>query len=246
MRVGTYEFRPKRVPSLVMLVLLPLLISLGFWQLDRAEQKRELQILLNERLARPSVQTGSSALLFTDMRFRKVDIQGQFDGKRQYLLDNRINQGRPGYEVYTPLRFDGGAGIILVNRGWRPLGKDRRILPDISLDSEKIRVSGVLSLPPGKLLSLGADGTLQQNDWPRRVRNIDLQQIGMQLGYTMPPYVLQLDAGSKSAYVQIWKAYADSPQKNLSYAIQWFSMAGVLLLIYIVLNSRRVSSPEEE
>ena len=246
MRFGAFEFRPKLVPSLVTLLLLPVLVSLGFWQLDRAVQKRELQALLFERLGAPEISISSVELAQPDMRFRKVRIKGIFDGRRQYLLDNRIYQGRPGYEVYTPLRLEGGAGMILVNRGWVPLGQNRTVRPDIRVDSGEQQLTGVLSHPPGQLLSLGEIDNPANVDWPRVVRDINLQQIGKDLGYTMPPYVLQLDADNKSAYVQIWKAYADNPQKNQSYAIQWFSMAVVLLLIYIGLNSRRFSSPEEE
>src|SRR5690625_517931 len=40
MRLGRYRFQPSLWPSLAVLLLLPLLLGLGFWQLDRAEQKR--------------------------------------------------------------------------------------------------------------------------------------------------------------------------------------------------------------
>lgn len=249
MRIGSFDFSPRLLPTLATAVVIPILLSLGFWQMDRAVEKRQLQALMQERLQQPLVRLKNTTSLHQDMNFRRVELSGHFDNSHQYLLDNRIYKGQIGYGIYSPFSFDSGESWIMVNRGWTPADKDRTILPKIEVDSEKTGLQGILSQPPGQLIHLGGQVESQQ-DWPQRVQNIDLMKIARDTGLRLQPYVLNLDVSSRHAYFQDWKPYVDTPQKNQSYAIQWFSMAVVLLLIYVSLNSRRVknttSKPDEE
>lgn len=247
MRIGPYDFSPGLLPTLATLIILPILISLGFWQMDRAVVKQKLQTLTQERLQAPATHIKTTTSLQADMNFRRATMTGHFDHEHQYLLDNRIYKGQVGYGVYTPFSFDGGESWIMVNRGWTPSENDRNRLPNIDVDSKTTELVGVLSPPPGELMQLGERQEISKS-WPARVRNIDLVRIEKELGIRVQPYVLHLDAGSVQAYIQDWKPYVDTPQKNQSYAIQWFSMAVVLLLIYISLNSRRVinSTPKSD
>ncbi|NNG14339.1 MAG: SURF1 family protein [Gammaproteobacteria bacterium] len=235
------------MPTLATATVLPILVSLGFWQLDRAVVKQELQVLTQERLQAPAKRIKATTSLLEDMSFRRATMSGNFDNEHQYLLDNRIYKGQVGYGVYTPFSFDKGESWIMVNRGWTPSGKDRTKLPNIDVSAGVVELAGILSPPPGQLMQLGGQQELIIN-WPERVRNIDLARIEKELGTRVQPYVLHLDATSEQAYFQDWKPYADTPQKNQSYAIQWFSMAVVLLLIYISLNCRRVrnSTPKSD
>jgi surfeit locus 1 family protein len=135
----------------------------------------------------------------------------------------------------------------MVNRGWTPAGQDRAELPEIKVSSRESGVEGVLSQPPGQLMRLG-NPVESSKSWPKRVQNIDLALIEKDTGLRLQPYVLHLKASSEQAYFQDWTPYVDTPQKNQSYAIQWFSMAVVLLLIYISLNTRRLrkSAPQKD
>lgn len=247
MRIGAFDFRPRLLPTLAMAIVMPILISLGFWQMDRAVEKQQLQVLLQERLQAPVKRIRSTDNLQEDMTFHRAVMRGSFDNEHQYLVDNRIYKGQVGYGVYTPFSFDKGESWIMVNRGWTPSGKDRSKLPNITVKNETVEITGALSHPPGQLMQLGKRQELT-NSWPERVQNIDLAKIAKEMGVRIQPYVLHLDATSEQAYFQDWKPYVDTPQKNQSYAIQWFSMAVVLLLIYISLNSRRVrnSTPKSD
>lgn len=242
MRIGAFDFRPRLLPTLVTAIVLPLLLSLGFWQMDRAIEKQQLQLLLQNRLDEPVRHISSTDNLQEDMTFRRVVMRGYFDNDQQYLQDNRIYKGQVGYGVYTPFSFDRGESWIFVNRGWTATSKDRSQLPAITVTAETTELLGILSQPPGQLMQLGGQQA-QMSQWPARVQNIDLMQIEKETGKRVQPYVLQLDASSEHAYFQDWKPYVDTPQKNQSYAIQWFSMAVVLLLIYVSLNIRRVKNP---
>lgn len=243
LRVAQYRFRPGWVTTLVTLLLLPLLISLGSWQLNRAGEKRQLQSELEQRLTAPTERVVQAARLTDQWRFRKVLVSGYFMAERQYLLDNQIAQGRVGYQVFTPLELAHGGGCLLVNRGWIALGVDRTQLPALPVDGGMQELSGVLSEPPGELLQL-AEPRGATPRWPQVVQHIDLTRIAAALDCTLPRLVLQLGAEHPDALVPIWRPYVDTPQKHVSYAVQWFAMAAIVLILYILLNTRRIPRPE--
>jgi surfeit locus 1 family protein len=240
MKLGHYEFKPGLIPTLVTLILMPIFISLGFWQLDRAGQKRVVQTELTDTLQHAQVKVFKS-IDDQELLFRRVEIEGRFEAEYCYLLDNAIWQGKPGYLVLMPFRYAGGRAVMLVNRGWLALGSSRDDLPAIPTPSGIVTLQGVLSEPPGKLLELDSTARLDTTarKWPQVIQQVDLEQIGQQLGYTMSPLMLQINADSPHAFMQAWRPLVDTPQKNISYAIQWFLFAAILLLLFVILNTKR-------
>jgi len=239
MRLGPYQFQPSLRISLISGVVFSILMSLGVWQLNRAEQKAQTQQALSESLALSELEIVTPLKTSTAYRFRHARLQGRFDTKHQYLLDNHIYKGRPGFLVITPFWYANDNAVILVNRGWLPLGKTRQDLPNIIVSDTQQNISGILADLPGKLPSFGIGPPVNSGQWPRIIRDVEIEQISLDLGYTMPPYLLQLGQDNPAAYTQNWQAIASGPEKNQSYAIQWFSMALVILILFIGLNSRR-------
>lgn len=248
MRLGNYTFTPKLIPSVAVILLLPLFISLGFWQLDRADEKSRLADEVQNSLAKAPLALETGIKDEAEYRYRRVEVYGVFESSRVYLLDNAIWQGKPGYLVLMPFHYAGGKASVLVNRGWLPVGATRSELPPVTTPAESLSVTGILSAPPGKLLELDATAKMDATatSWPQVIQQVDMQQIGQQLGYTIAPLILQIDPGHPAAFAQGWKAFVDGPQKHISYAVQWFSFAGIMLLLYVVLNSRRIDIKRNE
>ncbi len=72
------RFRPGIVPTLVVGLPLPVLVSLGFWQLGRgAEKSALLQTYSERRVAEPMASTELQHS--ADPAFRRVRLHGQFD-----------------------------------------------------------------------------------------------------------------------------------------------------------------------
>ncbi|KPV41400.1 hypothetical protein AN478_02150 [Thiohalorhabdus denitrificans] len=238
MRIGRFEFRPRLVPALATLVLLPGLLGLGFWQLERAEQKRDLLAgweAAKEGAPRPL----SRALEGKDTaRFSRVAAEGRYDGSRQFLLDNRIRDGRPGFQVLTPLRLEGREAAILVNRGWVPMGEGRRPLSDLSVPRGPQRVAGLLADPPSVGLRLGPPDA-GNGEWPRVVQYVAPERVADQLGYPVMGRVLQLGEGQAHGYRRDWEAPVSfGPERHVGYAVQWFALAAALVTIFLVVNTK--------
>ncbi len=237
MRAGSLEFRPGLWPTLVTVVLLGILIGLGFWQLDRADQKRALLAKYRTENKAAVVRIDKRLTSAKTLEYQLGEARGRYDNSHQFLLDNRTHDGVVGYHVLTPLRLAGGAAV-LINRGWIPLGQSRERLPDITVSDADRRVRGKLKLVPEKVFMLGEEPAREQ--WPWRVQRIDVQLFANELGYPLMPYVVLLDAGTEDGYQRDWRPLKFGPERNLGYAVQWFGLAGALLLIYFFVNTRRV------
>ncbi len=239
MRFGSVEFRPAWRPTLITLVVFGILLSLGFWQLDRAAQKRAL---LTE------YQAGSHhALLRLDANLRSVQgleyqpagASGRYDGAHQFLLDNRTHDGQVGYEVLTPLKLAGAAVGVLVNRGWIPLGGSRDRLPEVTVDGAPREVRGRIRGVSTKGFRLGEE--TPRRGWPYRVLRVDLAHLSAQLGYRLLPMVLLLDPDQPDGYVRQWHPLRQTfgPERNVGYAVQWFALAATLVVIYLAVNLKK-------
>jgi len=239
MRLWRCEFRPGLWPSLATLVMLPLLVGLGFWQLERAAWKQELIDAHEESMHLGPVELTWLLQSGGLEAYRPVGVRGHYDLDHQLLLDNRIYHGQVGYDVLTPLRLPGG-GVVLVNRGWVPTGSDRSVLPDLPGPQETVVLEALTSLPE-KVFRLGA-AEERHAGWPKVVQQLDMEQLQRLLQTPLLPVILLLDASAEHGFVRDWKpAYAVTPDKHRAYALQWFTLAAVLLLIYIGVNCTRIS-----
>lgn len=240
MTLGGLRFRAPLIPSLAVLLLLPVLTSLGLWQLDRAEQK---QVLLDRHAANAEdapLRLDAQAGEVEAFRYRKAIATGRYLGDRQILLDNQVQGGRVGYHVFTPFWLEPEGGVVLVNRGWVALGASRAQLPEVPVAGDERAVSGMLNRPPSVGLRLESSDTPTPEGWPRVTPYLDIEQIGEWLGYNVLPMIMWLEPSEADGYVREWRILESGPEKHLGYAFQWFSLAAALLVIYLVVNVRRI------
>lgn len=239
MRLGRIEFRPGLWPSVVTLLLLALLLALGMWQLQRAEQKRAL---LDAYAARPTDEAVQLAAGFEpgpEWRYRRAAATGHYDAAHQFLLDNRVYQGRVGYHVLTPLQLESSDYVVLVNRGWVPQGATRAELPVIPAPSDRQQLVGLIDLPPDKVFALG-EGEDRDPGWPKVLQRVRLQLQAEQLDRKLLPLILLLADDQTGGFVRDWKPVVFGPERHVGYAVQWFSLALALTVIYLGVNLRRV------
>lgn len=244
MRFADYDFNPSWLPSMVTLCLLALLLSLGSWQLGRGTEKQRLLDNFALRSTDLPLQIDLKQRSAEGLQFRLVVGKGRYDTRRQYLLDNRTHGGVAGYHVLTPLRLSEQAGV-LVNRGWVPVGERRDRLPDVEVTDKPIVVQGMVAIPSQNAFLLGPAG-YEFGAWPRVVQRVELATMEAQLGYSLLPYVVQLDPDEPRGFVRQWQPYVGiGPERHRAYAFQWFSLAVALVIIYVAVNVQRSVRKDE-
>lgn len=216
------------------------LLGLGFWQLTRATEKSHF---LEQQQQATSKDTMTLTTIMSDNaashRYRRIKLNGVYDASHQFLLDNQILKGQVGYFVVTPFRVQGSHRAVLVNRGWLPLNKDRRILPDVSITVLKNHLAGRINQFPGTGIILTGANTPTAG-WPSVVQLVDYQVLAKKLGYPLFPFQIELDADMDEGYLREWKAVKIMlPQQHIAYAFQWFALA--ITLTYLFIRVSRVS-----
>ncbi|MEB0039173.1 MULTISPECIES: SURF1 family protein [unclassified Pseudomonas] len=227
------RFQPGVAPTLVVFLLLPLLIFLGFWQLDRGEQKR---VLLNQyaerRVADPIASTQLEQT--ADPAYRRVQLRGQFDAAHSLMLDNSTRGGRGGIELIQPFHDQASGLWLWVNRGWLPW-PDRRTSPVFTTPQQVLSLSAWVYVPTAATFQLGADPV--GAPWPRLVTAVNPGKLWTELGRSGFADELRLEPGP-AAYQLDWPIVAMGPEQNLGYAVQWFAMAVALFGLFLYLGYR--------
>lgn len=221
--------------ALLALTFIVIFTGLGCWQLSRATEKKILVKYFTQRTESSPLKASE---LHGEIRYYQAEISGEFENQHTLLLDNKIEDGQPGYEVYTLFKAQGLSAPILIDRGFVPLTQSRKILPAIRAINGRVTLSGMLNLPPayvsfGKLSD--SPGTS-----PLRVEYINLKELaGIFQQGELFPYVLHLKADNPAAYHIKWQAVTMQPEKHMGYAIQWFAFALTLLILFVALNRQR-------
>jgi len=233
-----WAFTPKLLPTLGFIVLLPLLLKLGFWQLDRAEFKQHIQAQYqSSSQAAPLPLSQLNTKNIEALDYSPISLTGHYDNAHQFLLDNRVRHRRVGYDVLTPFIPSQGNKIILVNRGWIPSTGDRKQLPRIKQVNGTQHIKGLIKLPMKKFFTL-SQHTISQT-WPRLTQNLNLKKISASYQRPLYPFIVLLSPEAPHGYIREWKPTAMPPKKHWGYAVQWFALAGTLVIMYLALNLKK-------
>lgn len=221
------------------LILLAFLLSLGFWQLKRADEKRIFIADQREAENKKVVQLSLMDLDPEGIRYRQIEVSGDYDPQHQYLIDNQIINGQAGYFVMTPFKIDGLDKAVLVNRGWVVLNKDRRILPNLDFSvTETVLTGRINNFPSVGMKLVGAE--IPTEGWPSVVQVVDTLILSKKLGYSLLPFQIELDTNMKNGYQREWKKRTVmSPEKHIGYSIQWFGLALALTVLFIKISKEQ-------
>jgi len=236
---GGFRFEPEWRITLFTVLMAPLLLGLGFWQLQRADEKAILAATFDARAAQaPATLASLAGRSPEELAYLPVQLAGSFLPDAYFLLDNRVREGQFGYEVLGIVALDNG-GAALVNRGWVPGDASRRELPLVPEVAGPVELAGHIYVAPGKPYLLGEQAI--DPGWPKRIQAVEMERLRGAVEDLVAgplfPYPVRIDAGQPGALRADWQIINVSPAKHLGYAVQWFSMAAVLVLIYVYRNS---------
>ncbi len=238
MQIGIFRFQPKIQWSLLTSVGLAIFLLLGFWQLDRADQKARLSSQFEEQSRTKAIDLNSNEIEIESMRYLPITVTGRYQSASQYLLDNQVHKGSVGYHVYTPLRLDYQDKVVLINRGWIPLIGQRSNLPDLEVDEDNRVITGVVNRFSEPALKLGSPEN-QSNRWPKVLQYFEPKILKTQLKSPVLPFVVLLDPTATDGYLREWHPPSSGADRHKAYAIQWFGFALVLLVIFFAVNTKK-------
>ena len=219
-----------------------LLIALGCWQLSRAEQKRLLQIEYETRTKQAPINfvTFTTYANPATLIYYRLRVTGHFDNTHSFLLDNRFYQHQLGYEVITPFIPDGSDSkqVLLINRGFVPLGNNRQSLPTIATPDQRLTLTGIITVPDPKSFALShlVDNPGQ---WPARIEFSHFPTMTQLLQQPLYPVIVLLLPQQPAGFIREWQLTTMSPDTHRAYAFQWFAMAGTLGVIFVVMSWKR-------
>ena len=243
LRIGSREFAPRAWAVLLTAAGVALFVSLGSWQVGRAHEKQAL-VESFQRGAHTSVDLGADVPFDSLPRYQHVRATGQYEPGRQVLIDNMPSQaGKPGYRVLTPLRRAGAERLLLVDRGWVPLGPSREALPVVSVGAADRTVAGRLDGLPAPGVRVGEAGVPGDTRWPRVLNFPQQADLERALGEPVEARIVLLDPAEPDGYERAWRpAMQFGPERHYGYAVQWFAFAVVALVIFVSLSLRRVGA----
>lgn len=238
-----YRFSPRPLATLATVMLFPLLLLLGFWQLHRAEIKQQILTQFQTNSSITPLVTHTTLNQPYPEQFQRITIRGHFVPEMQIFLDNRFNAHRIGYEVITPFKLQESNVYLLINRGWIPRERNRNITPHIDTPSEKkaITLSGYVSYPSSRSLLLGPNVETIKPE-AAIVQTLQINSLSDLLQHPLYPFVLLLNEEQSYGFTREWAPTTMSPDMHQGYAVQWFSLAISLLIIYIAVNLKSEKS----
>jgi surfeit locus 1 family protein len=222
-----------------------LFLTLGFWQLQRLEQKRATNALILARMQEPPLALSGQTLDPEQANLRRADVRGTYDYSQEIVLRNRTLNEIPGVHVIVPLRIAGSDAAVLVDRGWIPYEmagqEQRKVFQDAA---GEVAVRGILrrsevrssQVSPADL-PLGPDRP-RLDAWHR----VDIPRIQEQIPYPVLPLYLEEDQAPGEPIRRFPRAEPDlalSEGSHLGYAVQWFAFAGILLGGYVMFFRQR-------
>lgn len=216
--------------------------GLGNWQTGRAESKLAAEARWQAAEAAAAVDVRGAAVAAVAERLpQRVRLRGRLLPERSVWLDNRPLEGRAGLLLLTPLVLEDGAAdranVVLVMRGWAPRdAQDRQKLPAVTQPTGIVEVEGMAVSRAPRVYALG-EGS-ETGPLPAIWQNLDLEHYGLVSGLAVAPWVLQQRGGPDDGLVRRWPRPATGVEKHRGYAVQWYSLAGLLVVLTVVLAAR--------
>jgi surfeit locus 1 family protein len=227
------------IPTAAAAGVVALTLSLGQWQLRRAEEKAALQAGRDAALAAAPVPLAGASADAAVLDGRRVVADGTFDDARTVFLDNRTRNGVAGFHVLAPLRLEGDGRHVLVLRGWvaRNLA-DRERLPALGASAAPVRVEGLAMAELSQPIVLAAEaGEPASRIWQRFERDRYRRWSGLD----PLPVIIRQTSDLPDGLQRDWVQPGSGVDKHRGYAFQWFAMAAAtvgLWLWFAVLRRR--------
>ena len=215
------------------IIFVPITISLGFWQLDRAQEKTEIIANYDELLTSEPINLNAKS---TYKNWQPVTTMGRFKDT-VIFEDNAILNGRAGFKIYH-LFENGDGSYVFVHRGFIERNMIKNNLPQIDMPKGKQSLKGSVLIKQDN--SFVQD--IEESD-ARIVQEFNIERLINKFPILkdryLHPFLLNLDIRDKNKFLAIEKPVNMTASKHIGYAIQWFGLCLALIILTIYAYRRK-------
>ena len=215
------------------IIFVPITISLGFWQLDRAQEKKEIIANYDELLTSEPIYLNAKS---TYKNWQPVTTMGRFKDT-VIFEDNAILNGRAGFKIYH-LFENGDGSYVFVHRGFVERNMIKNNLPQIDIPKGKQSLKGSVLIKQDN--SFVQD--IEESD-ARIVQEFNIERLINKFPILkdryLHPFLLNLDIRDKNKFLAIEKPVNMKASKHIGYAIQWFGLCLALIILTIYAYRRK-------
>lgn len=229
--------RPAWVPTVAAFATVMLCVIAGNWQHRRMVEKEALQEALQRAATLAPVALPSGVEDWNAWRFRRVVATGEYDARHQMLIDNKVHEGRAGFDVVTPLHLRDGRAV-LVDRGWIAGGATRAVLPEAPPPAGMLAVRGRVDIPAANYYELGDGKPPAGPVW----EHLDPARFAKATGIPVLPVVIEaLDSATAGELARDWPQPDAGIDRHLGYMVQWYAFAAMAagLWLWFTFKPRR-------
>lgn len=247
-----FRFHFRLIPFIAACLLATLGIALGNWQQGRAAAKLAIQERLAARASQPPVSlrsaiAGATAPLADSLAYRRVRLTGRFVADWPLFLANRPMAGRAGYYLVMPFKVADSAVSVLVLRGWLPRAAEYGKLPAFDTPAGEVTIEGTVVASAGQVMDLGRPAPLAPG---AIVQNIDTAVASAATGMPLQNFYVQQTSpdrtdGPELRLLRTWPSPASGIDKHRGYAFQWYALAAMAVLFFVITGFRRGSRQAE-
>ena len=214
-------------------IFVPITISLGLWQIERANEKKVIISNYDKLLVSTPIALQKEQPL---ENWQPIETVGAYQDLVVYE-DNAINSGKAGFKVYH-LFQNGDGTFIFVHRGFIERNLIKNNLPRIDT-------------PVGKKNIKGTTLFKQNNTFVKNIEESDIriiqefntsvliERFPILKDRYLHPFLFNLDVRDADKFQTIEKPVNMTATKHIGYAIQWFGLCAALIILTIYAYRRK-------
>lgn len=215
------------------IIFVPITISLGLWQIERANEKKVIISNYDKLLVSTPIALQKEQPL---ENWQPIETVGAYQDLIIYE-DNAINGGKAGFKVYH-LFQNGDGTFIFVHRGFIERNLIKNNLPRIDT-------------PVGKKNIKGTTLFKQNNTFVKNIEESDIriiqefntsvliERFPILKDRYLHPFLFNLDVRDADKFQPIEKPVNMTATKHIGYAIQWFGLCAALIILTIYAYRRK-------
>ena len=239
MTLGAFRFRPRWWGFALAACGCAAGIALGNWQTRRADERRAAAAEIEAAVGARAIAVGANSFDAAVLVRRRVAATGEFDPRHTVLLDYRLHRGRPGFHVVQPLRLAESGAYLLVLRGWIAAAPRREELPQIVTPTGRQRIEGIGLDHLPQYLEAGEAAPCVPGAAPCVWQNLSREKFSAWAGLAVAPLLIEQLNPLEDGLDRDWERVESGYRKNEMYALQWYSLAALSVLLFVALGFRR-------